>query len=98
MFKNPGSGSVDDSPVQERCSKRKVPLSYPPPLLLYTITLPSAILLCTPYPLLKWRQEYSYRLLNRADKSTLDAYKDRVGGACRLAVGSVIVYKSRGGE
>ncbi len=39
------------SPVQERCAKRRVPLSYPSPLLLYTITLPTASLVRTPYPL-----------------------------------------------
>ncbi len=57
---------ADCSPVQESCAKRRVPLSYPSPLLLYTITLPTASLVRTPYPLLKQRQEYSYRLLNRA--------------------------------
>jgi hypothetical protein len=40
------------SPVQERCAKSRVPLSYPPPLLLYTITLPTASLLRNPYPIL----------------------------------------------
>ncbi len=45
--------SAQYSLVQERCDKRRAPLSYPTPLLLYTITLPTASLVRTPYPLLK---------------------------------------------
>ncbi len=69
LFSSELAHSVLQSPVQERCDKRRVPLSYPTPLLLYTITLPTASLVRTPYPLLKSRQEYSYRLLNRAQEN-----------------------------
>jgi hypothetical protein len=39
--------------LRREVCKEKGPLSYTPSLLLYTITLPTASLLRTPYPLLK---------------------------------------------